>query len=190
MSGDTREDPASLNWTQTIEHARHWEMLLFENAKSYFTIIAAALGAAGAVMAWSAVPRYSQLAVICFFLASAGVIAVCAISTINSTQRYLKRLYCRRAQLEKGGGLILMTSADVGRKATTVSSLRSAFRVAIILAVGLLALALATPETERLDLSGADLTLARNLVQRNLESACGDATTKLPPGLVLSPCAP
>jgi hypothetical protein len=37
------------------------------------------------------------------------------------------------------------------------------------------------------DLRGADLSSARNLTQRQLDTACGDATTKLPPGLTAPP---
>jgi hypothetical protein len=192
--------PVEYIWTQTIEYTVHWETLLFENVKNYFTIIAASLGAAGAVMAWSVVPRTTQIIVICFFLVSALVISGCAIMMISSTQRYLARLYNRRHELEKPGGLKLILSPEEQekvlprppeqRKDKTVWSLRTSFYVAIALAFGLLIVALATPEVQHLDLSGADLSPVRNLAQRDLESACGDATTKLPPGLVLSPCAP
>lgn len=38
------------------------------------------------------------------------------------------------------------------------------------------------------NLSGADLTGARGLSQRQLDRACGDATTTLPAGLHIPPC--
>lgn len=38
------------------------------------------------------------------------------------------------------------------------------------------------------NLSGADLAGARGLSQRQLDRACGDATTTLPPGLHIPPC--
>jgi uncharacterized protein YjbI with pentapeptide repeats len=37
-------------------------------------------------------------------------------------------------------------------------------------------------------LDGADLTLAQGLTQKQLDSAIGDTTTKLPPGLVMPDC--
>jgi hypothetical protein len=39
------------------------------------------------------------------------------------------------------------------------------------------------------NLSGANLSGARNLSQRQLDEACGNATTKLPEGLTLKPCS-
>ena len=38
------------------------------------------------------------------------------------------------------------------------------------------------------NIKGADLAVARNLVQSRLDLACGDATTKLPPGLKVGTC--
>jgi uncharacterized protein YjbI with pentapeptide repeats len=37
-------------------------------------------------------------------------------------------------------------------------------------------------------LSGADLSIAKNLTQNQLDQACGGAATKLPEGLTLKPC--
>jgi hypothetical protein len=42
----------------------------------------------------------------------------------------------------------------------------------------------------RADLTGADLGDAENLTQEQLDSACGNADTKLPEGLTLKPCPP
>lgn len=39
------------------------------------------------------------------------------------------------------------------------------------------------------NLSGAELDRARGLTQRQLDAACGDQFTRLPPGLRVSPCA-
>lgn len=39
------------------------------------------------------------------------------------------------------------------------------------------------------DLRDADLTDAINLVQEQLDEACGDEKTKLPEGLTIPPCA-
>ena len=38
------------------------------------------------------------------------------------------------------------------------------------------------------DLSGAVLEGAEGLTQRQLDQACGDEETKLPPGLIVAPC--
>lgn len=38
------------------------------------------------------------------------------------------------------------------------------------------------------NLSGADFSTARDLTQSQLNTACGDAATKLPPGLTVVPC--
>ena len=37
-------------------------------------------------------------------------------------------------------------------------------------------------------LQGADLRYAGGLTQEQLDSACGDAETKLPPGMSIKPC--
>ena len=42
----------------------------------------------------------------------------------------------------------------------------------------------------RADLSGANLSGARNLLQEQLDAACGDDETKLPEGLTIKPCEP
>lgn len=39
------------------------------------------------------------------------------------------------------------------------------------------------------NLAGADLTGAKGLAQGRLDQACGDETTRLPPGLSVPPCA-
>jgi uncharacterized protein YjbI with pentapeptide repeats len=44
-------------------------------------------------------------------------------------------------------------------------------------------------DLERANLRGADLEGARGLAQEQLDPACGDAGTKLPPGLTIRPCA-
>lgn len=38
------------------------------------------------------------------------------------------------------------------------------------------------------NLSGSDFSTARDLTQNQLNTACGDAATKLPPGLTIVPC--
>jgi uncharacterized protein YjbI with pentapeptide repeats len=38
------------------------------------------------------------------------------------------------------------------------------------------------------NLSGADFSTARDLTQNQLNTACGDADTRLPPGLTIVPC--
>jgi hypothetical protein len=40
----------------------------------------------------------------------------------------------------------------------------------------------------RTDLTGADLTGAVGLTQAQVRLACGNANTKLPPGLSVKPC--
>ena len=47
---------------------------------------------------------------------------------------------------------------------------------------------LARARLDRSDFSGANLAHARNLTQAQLDSACGDPDTKLPPGLTISTC--
>jgi hypothetical protein len=47
---------------------------------------------------------------------------------------------------------------------------------------------LAKADLSGADLSGADLRDARSLTYRQLESACGDSTTRLPAGLSVRPC--
>ncbi|HEX7929798.1 MAG TPA: pentapeptide repeat-containing protein, partial [Sphingomicrobium sp.] len=42
----------------------------------------------------------------------------------------------------------------------------------------------------RTTLQGADLSNARNLTQRQLDDACGDARTRLPRGLTVRACGP
>ncbi len=41
---------------------------------------------------------------------------------------------------------------------------------------------------QRANLQGAYLRLAEELTQKQVDSACGDAETKLPPGMFIKPC--
>ena len=47
---------------------------------------------------------------------------------------------------------------------------------------------LAGTDMESAVITGADLSLARGLTQAQLDAACGDEMTRLPPGLEIKEC--
>ena len=177
-------------WKEINANARHWETLVFQSATGYFTVVAAALAGAGGVIGWTGVPDAAQRRAVAYFLAASILLAVFALIALSSQKSFLGRLYSRRRALERENqGLELRD--DLGNSSgRTLAALRGGFAIAIVLAGLLLALlpgARRAPVLQGARLQGADL-LGTRLTQADLEGACGDATTKLPPGLWLRPC--
>ena len=87
-------------WKEINEHARHWEKLVFESAKHYFTVVAAALAGAGVALGWTKVPGPTQQAAIVCFLAASLVLSGLALISLVSQKRYLRGFYNRRKEIE------------------------------------------------------------------------------------------
>jgi hypothetical protein len=190
-----------LQWKEVNENIRHWEKLLFENARSFFTIVSLSVAAAGAVIAWPAVPRTVQLVAILVFLFSAIGFSLSAMRAIWSTRNYLSRFYARRAAIETSTpGLMLRepppkedqgTSGRTKKSGETVTAVYDSFGIAILISLALIVAALVIPSRSILNganLSGADLSSVRGLTSHDLEGACGDERTKLPTGINIRPC--
>jgi len=177
-------------WKEVNANARHWETLVFDNAKGYFTVVALALGGAGAAIGWTSVPGVQQRGAVICFLAASLVLAAMALISISSQKRFLGRLYTRRRFLERHNEGLELRDAPDGRSGWTFVALRGGFWIAIVLSLALLALASTArpqPLLQGAHLQGADL-LGSKITQSDLEGACGDANTKLPVGLWVRPC--
>lgn len=175
-------------WKEINAHTRHWEALVFDNAKTFLNLVALALGAAGAVVLWPSVSRFAQLAAIALFLIAASAFSVCAIKVITSIQNYLQGFYARRESLEHEDLRLRDEISGAGR---TLPMLKLGFVVAILISLSLLLVAFMEPPRSTLEgarLPGADLSTVSGLSQRDLEGACGDSLTKLPTGLTLRHC--
>ena len=61
-------------WKEINASARHWETLVFETAKAYFSFVALSLGGAGAAIAWTTVPSSLQKAGYIFIACSKSII--------------------------------------------------------------------------------------------------------------------
>jgi hypothetical protein len=131
-------------WKVVVEHIRHWEKLLFDEAKNYFTVVSGAFGAAGAVVAWSSIPRSSQIIAICIFLGSAFLVSLLGIISVISKRNYLSRFYDRRDELEveSGGLLALRKAKDAGKSGKTINALVGGFFVALLVSFLLFGLAI------------------------------------------------
>jgi hypothetical protein len=131
-------------WKVVVEHIRHWEKLLFDEAKNYFTVVSGAFGAAGAVVAWSSIPRSSQIIAICIFLGSAFLVSLLGGISVISKQNYLSRFYARRNELEiESGGLLALRKAKGDEKSgKTIHALVGGFIVALLVSFLLFGLAI------------------------------------------------
>jgi hypothetical protein len=196
MANDSADTPRILSWKESVASARHWETLVFEIAKTFFSVVSLAMGAAGAVLAWSTVPRSTRILVIYFFLGSAVLISACAIVAIFSTKAYLGGFYERRREVEDVVRELklrkVQTNAAFG-SGWTLYTLVACFGVAICVSGLLIYAAYTSPDMthsplEHADLSGADLSAVRGLTQKDLDAACGDDKTKLPVNLTITHC--
>jgi len=187
-------------WKEINEQIRHWETLVFENARNLFTVVTLALGATGAVLAWSSVNWNTQRLVMVLFLATGIVVSLSAILVILSTKNYLAGFYRRRKALEASIPQLRLGEPDspANQKKLlgsgwTLPAVACGFGLAAVLCLTLIVTALTADEPNRSILNGArlpgaDLSTVNGLTQRDLVGACGDAATKLPAGLVLQHC--
>jgi len=172
-------------WKEINANIRHWETLLFGITKDFLSVIAFAFGAAGAALVWPGVQWELRRYAITVFLCAAIAIATCAVIALLSLRSYLKGFYSRRSEIKT-----FRLREHVGGSGWTVTSLMLVFFVLIL---GSLILLIAVPEKLRptlanAQLQGADLSLVEGLVQFDFERACGDANSKLPPGISLAAC--
>ncbi len=79
-------------WKEINASARHWETLVFETAKAYFSIVALALGGAGAAIAWTTVPSGVQKKAVIVFLVATIIISALALLALRSQKAYLEWL--------------------------------------------------------------------------------------------------
>lgn len=179
-------------WREINEYARHWETLVFDNAKNYFTVVAIAFAGAGAALSWSMVQGQIQKIAVIFFLAAALLVSVLAIITLRSQRNYLGGFYERRRELEKeNNDLRLREDTKNGSTGSSIASLISGFGLAIILSAVLIVVTINTPPRALLagsKLQGADLSAVQGLRQSDLDGACGDSLTKLPTDLAVKQC--
>jgi hypothetical protein len=175
------------------ESARHWEKLVFDNVKMFFKVVSLALGAAGAVIGWSTVTRPTQKVVIVMFLVTAIVVSSYALKAIRSTEAYLRGFYLRRDGIASQNPALKLRD-KTNESGSTLDAIGACFWLAILLSTLLVIVTVTALEPSRslLDgsrLSGADLSAVHGLTQKDLEGACGDASTKLPAGLKLKQCS-
>jgi hypothetical protein len=187
-------------WKETNAHIRHWETIVFETSKNFFTAVTVAIGAAGAVVAWSTIGISTQRIVVSLFLGAAIFLSIAAIALVLSNENYLNRFYRRRKKLEaqiQQEAFDNAGSGTGGRRFLTGWSMTT-LKFSFVLAIALCGVFLRVvwsyePEKAMLSgarLQGADLSTVSGLSQRDLANACGDARTKLPVGLVLPSCEP
>lgn len=196
-AGNSSGDPEVANrrleqWKEINEYARHWETLMFESAKSYFTVIALALGGAGAMLAWSSVSRLIQQIAIAALVAAALLLSCLALASVLSQRNYLRGFYERRRALENNTRDLCLRTKVCGA-GWTPAALIGGFVIAIVLSLGLLVLAIYGPGRPLLEgarLAGADLSSVQGLTLYDLTGACGDSSTKLPKDLTIKPCLP
>jgi len=137
------------------------------------------------------------------FLFAAILIAICAFIALLSQKNYLNGFYQRRDQFQDlclrektdGSGWIIRSlgngwSIRSLRSGWSIRSLMIVFVLVVLGSIFLLTAVLAKlrPTLTGARLQGADLSLVEGLVQSDFEGACGDANTKLPPGISLAPC--
>lgn len=179
-------------WKEVNESIRHWETLFFENVKACFAAIALAVGAAGAAMAWTNVPRGQQRLAIVVFLGLAILVALFAFILVTSQESYLAGFYARRTSL-RSAGLSVREPKKAPRSRKTVPVLRiglgAAIAVSAILMIVVLTDIAGAPLLAGARLNGADLTGVGGLRQGDLVGACGDSTTKLPQSLSIDVCS-
>jgi hypothetical protein len=98
----TNQPPSSglEEWKEINANIRHWETLLFGTAKDFLSVVAFALGAAGAALVWPGVQWELRRYAITVFLYAAIAIATCAIIALLSQQLYLQGFYSRRRQIQ------------------------------------------------------------------------------------------
>jgi hypothetical protein len=179
-------------WKEINEHARHWEKLVFESAKNYFTVIAAALAAAGVALSWTTVHGPTQQAAIICFLAASFLLSGFALISVFSQKRYLSGFYKRRKEIECTDRELRLR-AHVKGSGWTLATLIAGFAVAMALSTVLLVVAVVKQPRPLLygaKFQGADLSMVEGLRQADLEGACGDVSTKTPKGLRIEPCPP
>jgi len=176
-------------WKESVQYAKHWESLVFESAKNYFTVIAFALAGAGVAVAWSSVDRDIQQYVIIIFLVLAFVLSVAALLTIKSQQDYLLGFYKRRREIEEAYPSLVLRH-DVKGGGSTIFLLRAGFFSAslVALALALLVFLEDPPLLAGAKLQGADLRVVKGITQHDLKGACGDLNTKLPAGFKIDIC--
>ena len=175
---------------------RHWETLLFENAKSFFTGVTVTLGAAGAVVAWSTVGLATQRMIVSLLLLAAIAISAGAIAVTSSTQAYLKRHYSKRGTLGSEESKTEKTNESFWTlTGWTVPSIIFCFVLIASLCGWFLTVARSYQPPARsvlqgARLQGADLSMVKDLTEADLTNACGDSRTKLPPTFRSLPTCP
>lgn len=176
-------------WRESVLYAKHWESLVFESAKNFFTVIAFALAGAGMAVAWSSVDRVIQQYVILIFLVLSFVLSVAALFTIKSQQTYLSGFYSRRREIEDAYPSLVLRH-DVKGGGSTIFLLQAGFFSAslVALALALLVFLEDPPLLGGAKLQGADLRSLKGLTQYDLQGACGDLNTKLPTELKIDIC--
>jgi hypothetical protein len=183
-------------WKEVNTSIRHWELLLFGTAKDYLSIVAFAVGAAGAALAWPGIPWELRRYAIMVFLLGAICLAVCAIVAVWSQKNYLRRFYGRRdtfPQFRPRKSKAASSAVRRSRWWKTGWSIRSLYLVFVFVIAGATALIIVLPERLQPTLRGArlygsDLSMVVGLVQSDFEGACADSTSKLPAGVTLPPC--
>ncbi|MGI8918424.1 MAG: pentapeptide repeat-containing protein [Pyrinomonadaceae bacterium] len=180
-------------WKEINASARHWETLVFETAKAYFSIVALALGGAGAAIAWTTVPSGVQKKAVIVFLVATIIISALALLALRSQKAYLSGFYSLRKTLEDNPGAgnqrMKLKNTAPGSGYTMVA-LWGGFLVAIALAFVLLLL---LPEPTRIpllqgaNLTGADLSATRS-THADLQGACTNGGTTLPKNVSLDRC--
>ena len=157
--------------------------------EDYFTVASLALGAAGAVLTWTAFPVLPQKLTVAALLLAAMGLSILACKALHSQHEYLKGFYGRRGEIETDNpGLKLRNSTDSGE---TIPTLKKGF--AIVIPGSVLLLGDSVPHFKRpllkgARLTGADLSTVVGLSQMDLEGACGSKETKLPSGLSIPDC--
>jgi hypothetical protein len=127
-------------WKEINANARHWEALVFESARSYFTVVSLALGGAGAAIGWTGVAALAQRLAVAGFLLAAALLAAFALVALQSQKAFLRRLYARRRTLEQQNPGLELRDAGGTDSGRTLAALRAGFWIAIGLSLSLLAL--------------------------------------------------
>jgi hypothetical protein len=130
-------------WKEINASARHWETLVFETAKAYFSFVALSLGGAGAAIAWTTVPSSLQKAGVAVFLTATILLSVLALIALKSQKAYLFGFYKLRKALEaeaRDDNKNLRLREEVPGSGYTFAALWGSFAVAIALALVLLSL--------------------------------------------------
>lgn len=101
------DDKLFEQWQEANAHIRHWERLLFENARAAIGAITASIGVAGLVASFRGVDSIGQRLIVAALLLLAALLAALSYRQTQSGQRNLSRHFSLRAQLGEQGKFAL-----------------------------------------------------------------------------------